>query len=240
HQLPLDPTPSTLSRYIAYTSKFIASGPKYLTGARHFLKALYPDFDQNRSSPLVQTTIAGSKKLRADPVKRKLPLRLAHLATFHQLYLQNPCYDMLLFITILSYMFYGCHRSGELVHKRAKRELDYKKIIKRASLKFENGRVEYRLPYHKGDRFYRGTDILLSHHDVADPVILSQIYTTERDKIHGAHPFLFLRQDGSPPTRAWFDKIFFTLLNREYGGHSVRAGCATFYAGLGLSESIIQ
>ena len=29
HHLPLDPTPQTLSRYIAYTSLSIASGPKY-------------------------------------------------------------------------------------------------------------------------------------------------------------------------------------------------------------------
>jgi hypothetical protein len=45
HNLALDPTPQTLARYIAYTSKFIASGPKYLMGIRHFLKDLYPDFD---------------------------------------------------------------------------------------------------------------------------------------------------------------------------------------------------
>ncbi|KAF8230572.1 hypothetical protein L208DRAFT_1474596, partial [Tricholoma matsutake] len=38
HSLPLDPTPTTLSRYIAYSSLFIASGPKYLTGVRHFLR----------------------------------------------------------------------------------------------------------------------------------------------------------------------------------------------------------
>ena len=37
HSLPLDPTPETLSRYVAYTSQFIASAPKYLTGVRHFL-----------------------------------------------------------------------------------------------------------------------------------------------------------------------------------------------------------
>ena len=36
HSLPLDPTPTPLSRYIAYSSQFIASGPKYLTGVRHF------------------------------------------------------------------------------------------------------------------------------------------------------------------------------------------------------------
>ncbi|KAJ6607224.1 hypothetical protein B0H10DRAFT_1956480 [Mycena sp. CBHHK59/15] len=154
HNLPLDPTISTLSRYIAYTSKFIASGPKYLTGARHFLKDIYPEFDANRSSALVQSTITGSKKIRADPVKRKLLLRIAHLAAFYQLYVTNPTYDMLLFITILSCMFYGCHRSGELVQKSSKNLLDYRKIIKRASLKFENGHVEYRLPYHKSDRFY--------------------------------------------------------------------------------------
>ena len=41
HPLPLDPTPTTLSHYIAYSSQFIASGPKYLTGVRHFLKDLY-------------------------------------------------------------------------------------------------------------------------------------------------------------------------------------------------------
>ena len=31
HSLPLDPTPTTLSRYITYSSQFIASAPKYLT-----------------------------------------------------------------------------------------------------------------------------------------------------------------------------------------------------------------
>ena len=45
--LPLAPTPETLSRYIAYASLSIASGPKYLSGARHFLVDLYPEFDAN-------------------------------------------------------------------------------------------------------------------------------------------------------------------------------------------------
>jgi hypothetical protein len=93
HSLPLNPTPQTLSRYISYTSQFIASGPKYLSGVRHFLRDLYPDFDENRSSPLVQATIAGSRKLRADPI---------------------PHYDDFLFTVILSCSFYVCHRTGKL------------------------------------------------------------------------------------------------------------------------------
>ena len=40
--LPLTPTPQNLSRYVAYTSKFIASAPKYLTGARHFFAGPLP------------------------------------------------------------------------------------------------------------------------------------------------------------------------------------------------------
>jgi hypothetical protein len=71
HHIPPDPTPQTLSRYIAFTSLSIASGPKYLTGVRHFLHELYPAFDDNRASPSVQATIRGSKKVRADPIRRK-------------------------------------------------------------------------------------------------------------------------------------------------------------------------
>lgn len=63
HHLPLDPTPQTLSRYVAFTSKSISSAPKYLTGIRHFIRDFYPDFDINRSHPLVQATIRGSKKI---------------------------------------------------------------------------------------------------------------------------------------------------------------------------------
>lgn len=57
HSLPIEPTPQTLSRYIAYTSRFIGSGPKYLSGVRHFLAILYPDFDEIRSHPIVAATI---------------------------------------------------------------------------------------------------------------------------------------------------------------------------------------
>jgi hypothetical protein len=110
HSLPLDPTPSTLSRYIAYSSLFIASGPKYLTGVRHFLKDLYPDFDVNHSHPLVKTTIRGAKKMRADPVRRKLPLCLVHLQSFINVAHCTGMCDDFLFVLLLSCAFYGCHR----------------------------------------------------------------------------------------------------------------------------------
>ena len=136
HRIPLDPTPETLARYIAFTSNSIASGPKYLTGARHFLKDLYPDFDKHRSHPLVRATIRGSKKIRGDPVRRKLPLRLCHLETFLNVARDSRSYDDLLFVTILSCCFYACHRSGELVQKNGSKSMDWRKVIKQSSLTF--------------------------------------------------------------------------------------------------------
>jgi hypothetical protein len=240
HSLPLDPTPQTLSRYIAYTSQFISSGPKYLSGARHFLSDLYPSFNTNRSHPLVQATITGSKKIQADPVKRKLPLRTSHLHAFLEVARCTNDYDDLLFATIISCSFYGCHRTGELVLKNDSTLRDWRKIIKRASLHTSSGRAGYHLPYHKGDRFYRGTDILFSSQEIADPVSLLRDYRSRRDAVHGARAALFIRENGSHPTRSWFEKKFFVVLDRSFGGHSPRAGGATFYANLGLSEDIIQ
>jgi hypothetical protein len=239
HCLPLDPTPQTLSRYIAFTSLSIASGPKYLTGARHFLQDIYPAFDDSRASPSVQATIRGSKKVRADPIRRKQPIRTEHLSTFVNAARRSHTYDDLLFATIMSCCFYGCHRSGELVLK-SKKAVDWRKVIKRSSLHFSPGYAGYRLPYHKTDPFYSGTDILFSPQDIADPVILLQDFVQARDKLHGARRALFLREDGSHPTRAWFDSKLFSFVDRSFGGHSARAGGATYYAALGLSESVIM
>jgi hypothetical protein len=240
HHIPFDPTPETLSRYIAYTSQFIASGPQYLSGARHFLRHFYPDFDANRSHPLVQTVIAGSRKIRADPVKRKLPLRPPHLVLVIREAVASRSYDLLLFATILTCAFYSCHRIGELVWPNDRSLRDWRKVIKRGSFLIEGGRALYHLPYHKGDRFFRGTHIVLSGQACGDPITVLKTYIQLRDSLHGAHPALLLRQDGTIPTRYWFDKLFFKHLDHSFGGHSVRAGGATFYASVGMSEKVIM
>jgi hypothetical protein len=240
HGLSIEPTPQTLACYVAYTSTFISSAPKYLTGVRHFLSDIYPDFDNNRSHPLVKATIRGSKKVRADGVRQKLPLRPSHLQAFLLRAHSSNSYDDLLFATILSCCFYGCHCSGELIQKNSRDLFDWRKVIQRDSLVFMDGRAQYHLPYHKGDPFYRGTDVLHNAQDIADPVALLRAYAIRRNSIHLGRLALFIREDGSHPTRTWFDARFFTLLSRDFGGHSARAGGATFYASLGLSEDIIQ
>jgi len=75
---------------------------------------------------------------------------------------------------------------------------------------------------------------------VADPVILLHTYTKLRDSKHGARSPLFLRENGLHPSRSWFDRKFFAVLDHSYGGQSARAGGATFYASLGVTEDVLQ
>ena len=129
---------------------------------------------------------------------------------------------------------------GELVQKNDHSLFDWRKIIKWASLTFESGCAQYRLPYHKGDPFYRGSDVIVTTQDIADLVSLLRTYVQLRDHLHGAKAALFLREHGTHPTRSWFELKFFAVLDRRFGGHSPRTGYATFLASLGIPESIIQ
>jgi hypothetical protein len=76
--------------------------------------------------------------------------------------------------------------------------------------------------------------------DVACPVRLLKVFVARRDTVHGAKAALFIREDGALPSRSWFDAKFHRVADHSFGGHSARAGGATFYAALGLSEDVIQ
>ena len=87
-------------------------------------------------------------------------------------FLPKSMYNDLLFITILSCCFYGCHHLGELILKNGKDEFHWQKIIECGSLIFGVDHISYCLPYHKTDHFYHGTTVLFSPQEVADPVAL--------------------------------------------------------------------
>ncbi|KAF8231806.1 hypothetical protein L208DRAFT_1275016, partial [Tricholoma matsutake] len=154
-----------------------------------------------------------------------------HLDAFLQVALHTRQDDDLLFITILSCAFYACHQIGELVPATPPL-FDWRKIIK----------VQYLLPYHKGDPFYHGSNIIIISQDIADPGLLLRAYTQLCDHKHGACSPLFIQENGSHPSCAWFDHRFFTLLDCSHGGQliSSRAGGATFYASLGILEDVLQ
>jgi hypothetical protein len=109
---------------------------------------------------------------------------------------------------------------GKLVQKNDRSLFDWRKIIKRAFLTFENGHAQYRLPYHKGDPFFHGTDVIFTCQDIADPVLMLRDYTRLHDCLHGAKTALFLRENGLHPSHLWFEMKFFAVLDQRFGGHS--------------------
>ncbi|THU91096.1 hypothetical protein K435DRAFT_863739 [Dendrothele bispora CBS 962.96] len=142
------------------------------------LHDLYAYFDDSRSFPLVQATICGSKKVRGDPIHCKPPLRTSHIQSLVDKATHTRKYDDLLFATIITCPFYGCHCTGELVMPNCKALCDWRKIIKHSMLRFDGGCAGYHLPYHKADPFHRGTEILFTAQEVGNPVQLLQNYAT--------------------------------------------------------------
>jgi hypothetical protein len=91
---------------------------------------------------------------------------------------------------------------SELVQKNDQSLFDWQKIIKQSSVIFESGHVQYHLPYHKGNPFFHGMDMLFTAQDIADPVSLLQEYLCWHDCIHGAKASLFLQENGSYPSHS--------------------------------------
>ncbi|KNZ76709.1 hypothetical protein J132_08989, partial [Termitomyces sp. J132] len=172
-------------------------------------------------------------------IHHKLPICLSHLSDLVKSAKISNNYDDLLFATIMSCCFYVCHQSGELIQKSRSKK-DWRKIIKRCSLNFSSGYAGYHLPYHKTDPFFHGTNILFTHHDVADPVDLLHQYVMRQDHLHGAHSPLFITEDSSYPSRSWFNLKLFLFVDCSFGWHSACVEGATYYTGLGISKNVIM
>ncbi|KAG5221505.1 RNase domain-containing protein [Salix suchowensis] len=195
HSLPLDPTPQTLARYIAFSSLYISSSSKYLSGARYFLIHIFPEFDQNRSHPFVRAAIRGSMKIRGSNISRKLPLRLHHLSTFLAMARKSKLYDDLLFVSMLS--------GGPFLSW-------------------------FRYPVHT-----------VSWHRCLSCHASCRIRSPERHQPRSSVCAFPARRWVSAYKTMVYCKAASSRQSR-LGGHSARAGGATFYASLGLSEDIIQ
>ncbi|TFL03553.1 hypothetical protein BDV98DRAFT_642222 [Pterulicium gracile] len=201
HKLSLTPTPTTLSRYIAYTSYYPSSGPRYLAEAQQHLLTRFPGFKCALATSEVQKVIAGLKKL---------------------------------FVAIVVCGFYGWHGLGELVSPDDRALFDWDKLIKRHTLVFLDGSIGYHLPDHHNtlsDPSSKGTDIQIPSQSIACPVgVMKGHYLPRRDKLHGAHPALFVRACSDMSTRSWFEAKLLSFLpaNRDL---QVQGRCYSLRAG---------
>jgi len=234
----------TLSFYIVYMSHHISphSVATYLSGIVQQLEPFYPFIREVRNSKLVQRSLQGRLKMYSQPTRRKHALSISDLSKVITHY-QNlpPTHDNLLFVTMLLTGFFSLMRLGEMAFPDDKKIQDWKKISRRRTLVFGENSYSFQLPFHKADRFFSGNTILVTRGEsTIDPIHHFHAYISSHDNLLPFHSALWLRADGSIPTRSFFVRRLCLFFDKEVGGQSMRAGGATFLAEKGTPPSLIQ
>jgi hypothetical protein len=243
HNLPLDPTPETLSYYITFQSAQInpKSVQSYLSGICNNLEPFFPDIRSNRASALVKRTLKGALRRHGRPTNRKSPLTTSLLQTITTSLLHSRDHDDMLFLSMLNTGFPGLLRLGEMTVNDNPALRDFRKIVLRNSLTWLEREYEFLLPAHKADATFEGNRVHIAQIIGApEPQPIMSRYILSRDRLFPLHPQLWLRANGAAPTRSWFLKRLWRFCSREIAGQSIRAGGAMALAEAGASGKLIR
>jgi hypothetical protein len=244
HNLSTSPTKDTLSFYVVYMSHHISprSVTTYLSGIVQQLEPFYPNIREVRNSKLVQRTLQGCLKPCSQPTRHKRALSISDLSSIiSHYYNTTPSHDDLLFISMLVTGFFSLMQLREMTFPDDKKIPDWRKISRRRMTTSSAENYCFDLPFHKADRFFAGNTILVTRGEsTINPVHHFNLYLTSRDSLMPLHSALWLRADGTIPTRSFFMRHLHLFFNKEIGGQSMRAGGATFLAKKGTPPSLIQ
>jgi hypothetical protein len=243
HQLPIDPTPDTLSYYVTFQSSHInpKSVESYLSGICNNLEPFFPDIRANRAAALVKRTLKGALRRHGQPTKRKAPLTTDLLQSISSALIASPNHDDMLFLSMVCTGFTGLLRLGEITVNDNTQLRDSRKNILRNSLGWIGNDYEFILPAHKTDTTFEGNRVHIARIiDAPDPHAIMSRYIYSRDRLFPLHPQLWLRVDGSSPTRSWFLQRLHHFCPPEISGQSMRAGGATALAQSGATVELIK
>ena len=124
--------------------------------------------------------------------------------------------------------FFALLRLGELAYPDRKELRNPRKVAQRLSVSITDTTYSYHLPSHKADAFFEGNTLIIEKLDgPTDPHKLFRDYIKSRDQLHPYHPQLWLRADGTVPTRSWFIRRLRKYFPTDIAGQSMRAGGAT-------------
>ena len=100
---------------------------------------------------------------------------------------------------------------------------------------------KFNLLTHKANHQYHGDSVIIqSRVAPLDPVSIFSCYLSVWDSSFPFFPHLWIRQDGSLPSRSWFTRKLHLFLPKHFSGHSFRAGGATHLAAVGIPNEKIQ
>ena len=238
------PTEDTLSFYVVYMSHHISprSVTTYLSGIVQQLEPFYPFIRETRNSKLVQRILQGCLKSCVQPTRRKRALTISDLITVLTHFNNTPAsHDNLLFLSMLSTGFFSLMHLGEMAFLDDKSIQDWRKISRRRTVTLQHDQYSSQLPFHKANKFFTGNTILVTQSEsVIDPVHHFRAYLASRDSLMPFHSALWLRANGSIPTRSFFVRRLLFFFDKDVGGQSMRAEGATFLAEKGVPPSLIQ
>ena len=243
HNLPVEPTTDSLSFFIVFMSHHIKpdSVDTYLSGICQQLEPYYPSVRDIRKSIMCKRTLAGCKRARGTPTKRKRALTLHDLHIVIDHYANSTSHDDLLFVSQLLTGFFALMRLGELTVSDDKSLFNHRKITSQTSVSLSNDDYRFFLPSHKADKFFEGNIVIVQHHiGPIDPLFFFRKYLKSRDRLFPLLPDLWLRADGSRPSRSFFIKRMNLFFADDVGGQSIRAGGATSLAENGVPPHLIQ
>ncbi|TDL28529.1 hypothetical protein BD410DRAFT_682895, partial [Rickenella mellea] len=245
HHFPIEPTPDTLSFFVVYMSHHISpqSVASYLSGISSTLEPHFPLVRQSRLSRIVTRTLAGCKKQFAVGIHRKLPLTIEDIEHACHIFANSTSFDDSLFLAILLTGFFALLRLGELTWPNNPDLQSYRKVTMRHTVFIDDQYYGFTLPYHKADRFFQGNEVRIHNiNSTFDPHKIFSNFLNRRDMCFSFRPELWIKFDGSIPTRDWFlRRLHLAFLNNtNISGHSLRAGGATYYAMQGVPDTIIQ
>lgn len=241
HGFDIEPTPRTLALYVTYQSTYINpnSVDTYLSGICNQIETHFPNVREARKSAIVSRALQGAKRRFGTPTHRKLPLTHNHLLSVLSNYDSNPSHDTLLFTTQIFTGTDCLMRLAELTWPDTVALRDYRKVTMRHTVEMLEGVVSFWLPGHKADKIFEGNRLYIRHTSV-DTFRLFKSYLSSRDTRFRARPELWLKEDGTIPTRGWFMKHLRRFFPHTYGGQSMRAGGATALAEAGIPPPLIQ
>jgi hypothetical protein len=184
--------------------------------------------------------LQGAKRRYGVATSRKLPLTTANIITVFDAYGPSPAHDDLLFTTQISTGTNCLMRLGELTWPDKLALRDYRKVSMRHSVQFLPEGVSFWLPGHKADKFFEGNRLIIRKGGLPDTYICFREYLASRDTWFPLRPELWLRTDGTLPTRSWFIMRMRRFFPNSITGQSMHAGGATALAESGVTPNLIQ
>jgi len=197
HDFPVEPTPETLSFFTVFMCHHInpQSVNTYLSGIVQQLENFFLTVREARNSILVRRTLQGCMRIRGTATVRKHTLTIDDLHTVVNHFHNSSSHNELLFVAMLQTGFFGVMRLGELSFPDNASLRNWKKVIRRKTIKSSQTQYEFLLPGHKADRFYEGKVTALLFWENISPT--SHYVTSQNIYIHETDYIPYHRHYGS-------------------------------------------